>query len=85
MWDTDRENVIRQLVPQCRKAAFEAGKRDCRANGKKYRRSDYVMSDADARAMAFAHVHEALGTKPADASEIIGYVTTQLGNEPIVG
>lgn len=85
MWDADRENVIRQLIPQCRRAAFEAGKRDCKASGKKYRRSDYAMSDADARALAFAHVHEALGTKPADASEIIGYVTTQLGNEPIVG
>ena len=85
MWDADREGVIRQLIPQCRKAAFEAGKRDCKASGQKYRRSDYVLSDADARALAFAHVHEALGTKPADASEIIGYVNTQLGDEPIVG
>lgn len=85
MWDADRCAVIRQLVPQVRKAAFEAGKRDCKLNGKRFRRADYVMSDADARALAFAHVHETLGTKPADANEIVGYVTTQLGTEPVVG
>jgi len=85
MWDADREAVIKQLVPQIRKAAFEAGRSDCKVTGQKYRRSDYVLSDADARALAFAHVHEALGTKPADANDIVGYVTTQLGSEPIVG
>lgn len=85
MWDADREAVIKDLVPQIRKATFEAGKRDCKVTGQRYRRSDYVLSDTDARALAFAHVHEALGTKPADANEIVGYVNTQLGSEPVVG
>lgn len=85
MWNEDRQKVIRQLIPQVRKAAFEAGKRDCKVTGSRYKRSDYALSDSDAAALAYAHVHEALGTKPVDAQDIVGYVQTQLGNEPIVG
>lgn len=84
MWDKDRESVIAQLVPQIRKATFEAGRRDCTTTGKRYRRTEYTLSDADARALALAHVHEALGTKLADANEIVAWVQTQFGSEPIV-
>lgn len=84
-YNKDPQGTVRRGIPEMKKAFREAGRRECKANGKKFRPADYALSDDEARHLVVANIQESIGMRPQDVSDVMGFVETSLGNEPIVG
>ena len=66
------------------RCVLDAARQHCRDTKKKFVRQDYLLSDADAEHLVAAHMHEAIGTKDADAAVIVDVMTTERGDEPVL-
>lgn len=83
-YNGDPRGTLAAGVPVMQKCVLDAARQHCKATGKKFVRQDYLLSDADAEHLVSAHMHEAIGTKDADAAVIIDVMTTERGDEPVL-
>jgi len=84
-YNKDPQGTIRRGVPEMKKAFREAGRRDCRLNKKRYKPADYALSDEEASHLVVANIQESIGMRPQDVNDVVGYVQTSLGTEPVAG
>jgi|GEM_PF-3063921 len=84
-YNRDPQGTIRRGIPEMKKAFREAGRRECRLKGQRYRAADYALEDEDARHLVIANIQETIGMRPQDVNDLVGYVQTSLGNEPVAG
>lgn len=84
-YNKDPQGTVKRGIPEMKKAFREAGRRDCKLNKRKFRPADYALSDEDASHLVIANIQEAIGMRPQDVNDVMSFVQTSLGNEPVVG